>query len=423
MERDVEKEEFDITNNALERYLIQIWEDLLQVEQVKRHDNFFELGGDSLNGAICVSQLQEALNEPVSLTAIFEAPTILGLSNYLIQHHPKGVSKLLGVDIQYSEGTETSELPVSLVPIQPKGNKPPLFCIHPAGGIVFPYYTLAAYLGKEQPLYGIQDPQLYDSQYKSNSIETMAAHYVEVIKTIQVDGPYNLLGWSVGGVVAYEMAQQLTKQGQVVNNLILLDTNAPHFGDGRNSNISISEKFRQIKDGIKSLPAQIQRKWFAIRPILNYVRSGLFLVSRFDNRKNGSDHLKLKLEDLLGWAVLDTWRSRLLQEAEVAHTVLQEESLLLIKMPAVRRILKLIRKHQKLVQQYAAQPYRGKIILFCAGDNTSHGNGKQEPISGWYKLTEGRLMVHSIQANHVAFLVKPYVETLAQKLTNILLLG
>jgi amino acid adenylation domain-containing protein/non-ribosomal peptide synthase protein (TIGR01720 family) len=413
-----QNEGYKKTKNALEQYLTQLWRDLLKVDEVRRDDNFFELGGDSLNGAVCVSQLQDALNEPVSLTAIFEAPTIFAFSNYLMQHHLKGISKFLGIEIQFSIETEALRFPSSLVPIQPKGNKPSLFCIHPAGGIVFPYYTLAAYLGNEQPLYGIQDPQLYDPQQESKSIETMAANYVEVLKTIQPEGPYNLLGWSVGGVLAYEVAQQLAQKGQVVKNLILLDTDVPNLASDQKSKKSMREKLNQMKDWIESLPYQIQRKWFAIRPILNYIRSGLFLVSKFDNRKNGTDRQELKLADLLGWAILDTWRNRLLQEAELAHTVLQEESLLLIKMPAVRRILKLIRKHKKLVQQYTAQPYKGEITLFHAVDHAPNKNDKRESISGWRKIAEGRVMVHSIQANHVAFFVKPYVETLAEELTK-----
>ncbi|MAT41341.1 MAG: hypothetical protein CL609_03295 [Anaerolineaceae bacterium] len=411
---------FDKTNKSLERYLSQLWGELLNIKDVKRYDNFFELGGDSLSGAICVSQLQDALNEPVSLTAIFEAPTVFALSNYLIQHHPKGVSAFLGIEINYSEKAERPKLPTSLVPIQPKGNKTPLFCIHPAGGVVFPYYTLAAYLGKEQPVYGIQDPQLYDPEQGSKSIETMAAQYVEVLKTIQPEGPYNLLGWSVGGVVAYEIAQQLTKQGQLVNNLIMLDTNAPHLSNGHHSETSIVENLKQVKEWGLSIPNQIQKKWFAIDPILNYVRSGLFLLSSYGNRKNGSGQRKPKLKDLLGWAVLDTWRTRLLQEAEIAQTVSQEESLLLIKMPAVRRILKLIRTHQQMVQQYAAQPYRGNITLFRAVDFDSDGNDKQVSALGWQKLAEGQITVHPIQANHVAFLVKPTVVTLAQELSKCL---
>jgi len=411
---------FDISNKSLERYLSQLWGELLNIKEVKRYDNFFELGGDSLSGAICVSQLQDALNESVSLTAIFEAPTVFALSNYLIQHHPKGVSEFLGIEINHSERVERTKLPTSLVPIQPKGSKPPLFCIHPAGGVVFPYYTLAAYMGKEQPVYGIQDPQLFDSQHESKSIETMAAHYVEVLKTIQPEGPYNLLGWSVGGVVAYEMAQQLTKQGQLVNNLIMLDTNAPHLANDHHSETSIIEKLKQVKEWGLSIPNQIQKKWFAIDPILNYMRSGLFLLSSYGNRKNGSGQRKPKLKDLLGWAVLDTWRTRLLQEAEIAQTVSQEESLLLIKMPGVRRILKLIRKHQQIVQQYTAQPYRGNITLFRAVDFDSDGNEKQVSALGWQQLVEGQMTVHPIQANHVAFLVKPTVKTLAQELSECL---
>ncbi len=207
-------EEYVPTGNPLETHLVELWEKLLKTDQVGIHDNFFELGGDSLTGAICIFQLQDALGETIPIAAIFEVPTIFEFARYLEQKHSAGVARLLGTPISISAVVEEAALPPTLVPIQPKGSKPPLFCIHPAGGIVFPYYTLASYLGKDQPLYGIQDPSLYDAQVASKSIEAMATGYLEALMTVQPEGPYHLLGWSVGGVVAYEMAQQLSRQGQ-----------------------------------------------------------------------------------------------------------------------------------------------------------------------------------------------------------------
>ncbi|MCL4559495.1 MAG: condensation domain-containing protein, partial [Chloroflexi bacterium] len=150
-------------DNPLEKYLVQLWEKLLEMDQVGIHDNFFELGGDSLMEAICIFQLEDALGESIPLVAVFEAPTVFDLARYLEQKYPDGVARLLGTPVPVSAVVEEAVRPTTLVPIQPEGGKPPLFCIHPAGGIVFPYYTLALYLGKDQPLYGIQDPSLYDT--------------------------------------------------------------------------------------------------------------------------------------------------------------------------------------------------------------------------------------------------------------------
>jgi amino acid adenylation domain-containing protein len=410
------RDEFVPPGNPLEQYLVQRWKKLLKTDQVGIHDNFFELGGNSLTGAICIYQLQGALDETIPIAAIFEAPTIFELAGYLEEKHVAGVARLLGASVPASAVVEEAIRPMALVPIQPKGSKPPLFCIHPAGGIVFPYYTLAPYLGKDQPLYGIQDPSLHNTQSASKSIEALAAHYLEALKTVQPEGPYHLLGWSVGGVVAYEMAQQLSRQGQSVALLIMLDTSAPASVKALQPQTSLRDRPTQMASWAKELPDRIQRVGSALKPIAGYIRSGLFLLAASVKRRGGPAGEKPTIIDLLGWAGLDTWRTRLLREADVAATTSQETSLLLVEMPAVRRILELIREHRQLVRRYAAETYPGRITLFRAARSGLNGKGVQNPTMGWGILAEGGVDVHCIQANHVALLVKPHVETLAREL-------
>jgi thioesterase domain-containing protein len=402
----------------LERHLVQLWEKLLKKDPVGIHDNFFELGGDSLTGAICIYQLQEALSETIPLAAIFDAPTVFELARYLEQKLPAGVARLFGNPIPIPAVIEEAVHPIILVPIQPKGSKPPLFCIHPAGGIVFPYYTLAHYLGKDQPLYGLQDPSLYDARSTPQTIEAMAAGYVKALKTVQPEGPYHLLGWSIGGVLAYEMAQQLSMQSQPVALLIMLDTSAPvpamalqpsHRG-WRTQMMSSTEKLFNRLQGIGS----------AIKPISSYIRSGLFLLAVSGKRSGGPASEKPKIADLLGWAGLDTWRTRLLRESEVASTVSRETTLLLIEMPAVRRILELVWEHRQLVRRYTAGTYQGRITLFCAARSEPNEKDAKDPTMGWGVLAEGGVEVHFIQANHVGLLVKPHVEILSQELKIVL---
>jgi thioesterase domain-containing protein len=119
---------------------------------------------------------------------------------------------------------------------------------------------------------------------------------------------------------------------------------------------------------------------------------------------------------LLGWAGLDTWRTNLLGEAEVANTISQETSLRLVEMPAVRQILQLVRKHSQLGRRYAAEKYQGRITLFRAGRSGPIKKDSNDPTIGWGDLAIGGVDVHLIQANHVALLVKPHVEILAQEL-------
>ncbi len=158
----------------------------------------------------------------------------------------------------------------------------------------------------------------------------------------------------------------------------------------------------------------------AIKPIASYVRSGLFLLEASRKRSSLPASEKPTIVDLLGWAGLDTWRTRLLREAEVVSTISQETSLRLIEMPAVRRILELVREHSQLGRLYAAKKYQGRITLFRAGRSGSNKKGINDPTMGWGVLAEDGVDIHFIQANHVALLVRPHVEILAQELRDCL---
>jgi thioesterase domain-containing protein len=267
-------------------------------------------------------------------------------------------------------------------------------------------------------LYGIQDPSLYDNQLASKSIEEMAARYLEVIKTVQPEGPYHLLGWSVGGVVAYEMAQQLSRQSQSVGILIMLDTNAPTLTRDFQPQLSLWDWYHRGASWVKEIPNRILGIGSAIVPITSYVRSGLFLLSASLNLNGGKVSKKPSVIDLIGWVKLDTWRTRLLKEADVKSTVSQEKSLLLIEMPDVRRILELVREHGRIVGRYTPVTYPGRITLFRATQSEPNKKGDKDPTMGWGLLAKGGVNVHLIRANHVALLVKPYIEILAQGLKN-----
>jgi thioesterase domain-containing protein len=122
-------------------------------------------------------------------------------------------------------------MPSVIVPIQPQGSRPPFFCVHPVGGGVFCYRALARHLGSEQPFYGLQARDLIRGQEPHADIETMAADYLEALRSVQPAGPYRLGGWSLGGVTAFEMAQQLRRQGQSVALLTLIDSVVPSLLD------------------------------------------------------------------------------------------------------------------------------------------------------------------------------------------------
>jgi len=114
-----------------------------------------------------------------------------------------------------------------IINIQPRGESSPLFCIHPGGGTSFCYASLASYLGRKQPLYGLQAIGLDGLQAPLTSVEEMAATYISEMRRVQPHGPYRICGWSFGGIVAFEMARQLFEHENEISPLFLIDSRAP----------------------------------------------------------------------------------------------------------------------------------------------------------------------------------------------------
>jgi amino acid adenylation domain-containing protein len=193
--------------DALQAQLVKIWEAVLGKKPIGIRDNFFELGGHSLLAARLMHRTGQALGKTLPLAMLFQAPTIERLTAVLRQD---------GWSHQWS----------SLVPIQPRGTKPPFFCVHGVGGNVLNFRELAQLMSPEHPFYGLQAQGLNGERPCFSLVEDMAGHYLKELKTIQPEGPYFIGGYSFGGLVAYEMAQQLRANGESVGLLALLDTYA-----------------------------------------------------------------------------------------------------------------------------------------------------------------------------------------------------
>src|SRR5262245_29276875 len=223
----------------LEEYLAGLWRDAVGVERVGVEDDFFDLGGSSIQAAVLINRVREKLGDHVSTVALFDSPTVAGLARHLGQACPDAVREAFGASALGEETILSSSLPTAhcplptdlVVPLQPEGSRPPCFMVHPPGGIVVCYRALARHLGREQPFYGIRSRGLHDLHNVPDHLEDMAAEYVQAIRSVQPEGPYRLGGWSLGGVVALEMAQQLLAQGQSVALLALLDTSLPSGAD------------------------------------------------------------------------------------------------------------------------------------------------------------------------------------------------
>lgn len=182
----------------VEKVLAEIWAEILDLQRVGVHDNFFELGGHSIRAVRLVAEVERRFLKNVPVAMPFQAPTIA--------HMAKALARV------------RAAAPSSLLAIQTGGAKPPFFCVHGTDG----YVPLARHLGPDQPFYGLTQ-HLDARKIRYTRIEDIAAHYIEELQRVQAEGPYFLGGHSVGGVIAFEMAQQLRQQGAEVALLALFD--------------------------------------------------------------------------------------------------------------------------------------------------------------------------------------------------------
>jgi len=188
----------------VEEKLARIWAKFLGLAAVGVADNFFELGGHSLTAAQVISQIENVFGKRLPLRVLFQAPTIDQLARILRQEKP---------------ATPWS----SLVPVQPNGSRLPFFWVHGESSNAF----LPRFLGPDQPFYGLVHQSQNGKPARFTEVETVAAHYLEEMRTVQPEGPYFLGGFSFGGTVAFEMAQQLRKKREEVALLFLLDSEFP----------------------------------------------------------------------------------------------------------------------------------------------------------------------------------------------------
>jgi phthiocerol/phenolphthiocerol synthesis type-I polyketide synthase E len=194
-----------VTLDDATRQLRSIWQQLLGIESVGLDQNYFDLGGDSILAVQLFAQIEQVFAVKLPVATLFDAPTIEALAQILCHDSPASVWS-------------------PLVAIQPTGSRPPFFSMHGAGGNVLIYRDLSLNLGSDQPFYGLQSQGLDGSCAPLTTVEDMAARYVKEIRKVRPHGPYLLGGYCGGGTIAYEVAQQLTREGERVALLALFDS-------------------------------------------------------------------------------------------------------------------------------------------------------------------------------------------------------
>ncbi|MGI9471021.1 MAG: non-ribosomal peptide synthetase [Rubripirellula sp.] len=223
----------------LEVHLSQAWSEMLGLSTVGIYQDFFELGGTSLQAATMAARLSEDLEIHVPTSLLFDLADIARLAARLATLHPDEIAIRFGSEsvaiYPKGEDEDDSEAEHPLIAtlkdesdVETLPNPPaPIFMVHPPGGIVVCYRELAQRCADGQAFYAIRSRGLHGEETLPETVQEMAADYIDAIRHVRPHGPYQLGGWSLGGMIAYEITQQLSAAGETVERLILLDTAIP----------------------------------------------------------------------------------------------------------------------------------------------------------------------------------------------------
>jgi amino acid adenylation domain-containing protein len=339
-----------------EEALARIWSKLLKVERIGIHDNFFELGGHSLLTFRLKTIIKNRLNHDLPLATLFQSPTIAGLAKFLEKPTEKPSSSIL-------------------VPIQANGPGDPFFCMHPVGGQVMCYAGLSRELGTDQRFYALQSPDR--SQMQAQTIEEMATLYIREIQHVQPHGPYLLGGWSMGGLLAFEMAHQLLDAGEKIGLLALFDS-VPSAGPAGTRNghgkFSMLERFAwDMGRMVLSNPEELREQFLRVR-----------------TQK----------------------RVKLLLDVLVREEVLPQDS----GESELERLLEIFTRNSVAMDSYRVRPINQRIVLFPAASEKA----PEQVAELWRSLTTAGLDVHPVSGDHYTILKPPHVSEIALLLAHYL---
>ncbi|HSF42717.1 MAG TPA: amino acid adenylation domain-containing protein [Thermoanaerobaculia bacterium] len=357
--------------NALELQLVHLWEEILGVQPIGVEDDFFELGGNSLSAVRLVALIRKRLERNLLLSTLATAKTISALA----------------LAMQPGEAA-----PQHLVPIQPHGARPPLYCIHPGHGTIVCYLDLAYHLGQDQPFYGVQALDVDHNRDPYISIEEMATRYVHALREFQPEGPYYLSGWSFGGLVAFEMARQLVCQGAEVARLLLLDCSVP----------AISEEMSRID-------ASLMRAFLLVvhaREVAQFAGKEPTRLTPYDIAGLPPDEqMELLLDDLV-----------------------QREAIPLdVDRDMLRRYFEVRMARIEAMNRYVPKHYAGQLTLFRTVELNQDILLKEvrdiyekatlgDPAYGWREIVRGPVEIREVPGHHESMIREPHVRFLAEEI-------
>lgn len=354
--------------NAKEERIAGVWQDVLGTGQVGIHDNFFELGGSSLLGSRVVAELSKAMNVKLSVQAFLNAPTVAELAE-LIPDNAIGGDNAVLTEID----SQVAPSPVTTVKLRGgDGRKQPLFLVHAIDGFVFFYRDLANALDAGRPVYAFQAQGLEQGSKPLPCIEDMAELYLQAMRNIHPEGPYLLGGVSMGGAVAFEMAQQLHAAGEETKLLFLSDTPPTNY------------MMFNLEDDTAVLR-------FAVKHLLKL------------------DDSVVDWDSLRGQAV-ETQVDRVLEQ-----TSDQNDSLFTLSADVLTRMILVIDIHQQALRAYQPQPYPGRMIFFRPAEVIGNAQlGLAEQF--WLKFAQGGMEINNVPGDHLSMNFEPHVLSMADEL-------
>ncbi|KYC42718.1 non-ribosomal peptide synthetase [Scytonema hofmannii PCC 7110] len=364
---------FEAPRNEVEKQLAQVWSAVLERQEIGIHDRFFDLGGHSLLAMKLLNDIQLVFGQQLSLSSLFQNPTIAQLAQQLC----------------HTQAKQSHPDLLSFQPCHWSLVTTPLFCLPGANGHGFYFQDLAINLGTERPVYGLETPGRDGLSTLPDSVAAHASQLIELLRQQQAKSPYILAGYSSGCAVAFEMASQLEQQGEKVSLLAIFDA------------------------GLISHP-----EYLTHRADIDWIWQS---IQRIEALKRVS--LGLKYDDLAAEAD-DQARWDLAAEYLYSHNILPEHSTLsLLKTNmGVMKMLTLNYANYQPHHQISAP-----IILFRAREVHEILLQELQAISdydlpdwGWQAYTQKPVKVISVPGNHGQMLYEPNVKILARKLQAVM---
>ena len=340
-----------LPRDEVELQLIQIWEELFQIRPIQVGSNFFDLGGHSLLAIHLVSQIKRRFGVDLPLADLFRNATIEALATHL--KHEAGVPEA-----------------TPLVCIQPGRGLKPLFFFHPAGGNILSYMDLTRELGSDIPVFGVQHPGLADD-LSFDDLESLAGHYRDLIDAAHPQGNLILGGWSSGGALALEVAQQFAQRDRAVDLVVAIDTFLPGQGTVKRSSDA-------------EMLVALAGDYFAAQGVTFDIDSEEF------GTLETQDRIDFIIDEAIDRGILSAATGR----------------------QRFQRLWQVFLENVCGFDAYRAEPYQGDIALFTAADNSE--NAVEIITRLWSEIAHGDFHHEPTPGNHQSMMQTPATASLAR---------